>query len=236
MLDVNRPREPELPAERGSASLLADIRQYLLARPPHETAVRLANWTLRPFYQQRIMQRLGVSVADYAILNIHRIGVEAPAVSVWEVIETWNAGSGFWPDRLATLEQRTEHLDQVRVSPLGLHRIDLFRLTLLRRQDVPPPEGVDNARYLLYRCSGGYPIGIFFIYVRSRIPEEGEVEQTQVFLVVAFNFYGHDRLSRLACVRAPWQWVHDRVTANVLTRLKARCEVDVGRVAAVGSS
>lgn len=224
-----------MPAARGSTSLLADIGQYLFARPPHATAVRFANGTLRPFYQQRILRRLGVSVADYAILNIHRIGVEAPETVVWEVIEAWNAGSGFWPDRLATVEQRSDHLDQVRVSPLGLHRLSLFRLTLLKRQDMPPPQDVDHARFLLYRCSGGYPIGIFFIYVRSRIPDEGEVEQTQVFFVVAFNFYGHDRLSRLAFVRAPWQWIHDRVIANVLSRLKARCELDVGRVAAVGA-
>lgn len=225
-----------MPPARGSTSLLSDVGHYLLARPRHATAVRFADGALRALYEPRILQRLGISVADYAILNIHRIGVEAPTERIWEVIETWDSGSGFWPDRLATVEQRTDHLDEVRVSPLGLHRLNLFRLSLLKRQDVPPPREMDNARFLLYRCSGGYPIGIFCIYVRSRIPGEGEVEQTQVFFVVAFNFYGHDRLSRLAWVRAPWQWLHDRVIANVLNRLKARCELEAGRVAVVGTS
>lgn len=219
-----------VPVPRGSGGLLDDVRHYVLAHPRDPTALRFANVAVRTRYERRILQRLGVRVADYAILNIHRIGIEAPAVLVWEEIEAWDAGSGFWPDRLARVERGTHRLDDLRVALLGRSPWTLFRMTLLRQQNVPRAGEIDNARFLLYRCSGGYPIGVFALYVRTAIAEEGEAEQTQVFFVVAFNFYGSDLLSRLPMLRAPWQWVHDRVTGNVLGRLKRRCEADYARL------
>ena len=58
--------------------------------------------------------------------------------------------------------------------------------------EAPSPSDLDNARYVLYKCRGGYPIGIFSVYVRSSIAQEGETEATQVFMVVGFNFYGRE--------------------------------------------
>lgn len=232
---VTDPAVP-VPVQREPGGLMDDVRHYFLARPRERTALRFADRTVRTRYEHRILQRLGIHVADYAILNIHRIGIEAPAVLVWEELQEWGAGSGFWPDRIARIERRTDRLDEVRVSLLGRPPWTLFRLTLLRRQHVPRAGEIDNARFLLYRCSGGYPIGVLAIYVRTAIVEEGETAQTQVFFVVAFNFYGHDHLSQLRLLRAPWQWMHDRVTGNVLGRLKRRCEADYARLRRDGFS
>ena len=89
---------------------------------------------------------------------------------------------------------------------------------------MPDPDEFDNARYLLYDCSGGYPIGIFSMYVRSSIAEQHEVEPTQLFLVVGFNFYGRENWSRKRIINRTWEGVHNRVTANVMNRFKQLCE------------
>lgn len=50
----------------------------------------------------------------------------------------------------------------------GLKFIPLFNLDALKFQHLPGPSD-DNARFLLFESSGGYPIGIFTMYVRSSI-------------------------------------------------------------------
>ena len=112
----------------------------------------------------------------------------------------------------------------LRRSLFGLRFIPLFELKAIRYQPVPSPLETDSARYMLYECSGGYPIGIFAIYARSSIPEEGEREQTQLFMVVGFNFYGKARSAWGRLMGKPWEWIHDRATANVLNRIKQLCE------------
>ena len=62
------------------------------------------------------------------------------------------------------------------------------------------------------------------IFVRSAIPERGETESTQMFFAVGFNPYGSKRLGRIVPFRTAWQYVHDRVTSNVLNRFKQLCE------------
>jgi len=98
-------------------------------------------------------------------------------------------------------------------------------MNAIRIKRVPDPFDFDNARYLLYECSGGYPIGIFFMYVRSSIEDMGETEQSQLFLTVGFNFYGkQDWSSRLRIVDRIWQIIHNRVTSNVVSRIKQLAE------------
>ena len=100
----------------------------------------------------------------------------------------------------------------------------LFRATVVEARRVPDALDVDNARFFLWNCSGGYPIGVFSIFVRSAIPERGETESTQMFFAVGFNPYGSKRLGRIVPFRTAWQYVHDRVTSNVLNRFKQLCE------------
>jgi len=62
------------------------------------------------------------------------------------------------------------------------------------------------------------------MYVRSSIPDQGEKNQSQLFLVVGFNFYGKENWSKNSFVNNIWEFIHDRVTANVLNRLKQLSE------------
>ena len=89
---------------------------------------------------------------------------------------------------------------------------------------LPEVNESDNARYMLYRCSGGYPIGIFTMYVRSSIPSQEETEQSQLFLIVGFNFYGKKKITKMNIFNRAWEAMHDRVTSNILNRIKQLSE------------
>jgi hypothetical protein len=106
----------------------------------------------------------------------------------------------------------------------GLNIIPLITMDSIKTQRMPNPYDFDNARYLLYECSGGYPVGIFCSYVRSSIEEMGETEQSQVFMAVGFNFYGKKNEPDNRIVNAAWERIHNRVTANILNRFKRLCE------------
>ena len=99
----------------------------------------------------------------------------------------------------------------------------LFNLIAIKFQKEPD---INNARYLLYRCSGGYPIGVFSLYVRDSSEEQKEEGLTQLFAVVGFNFYGKKSISGVNILHRTWEKIHNRVTANVLDRIKLICEWD----------
>ena len=107
---------------------------------------------------------------------------------------------------------------------LGFHFIPLFYLNSIKIKYTPDSFDFDNARYLLYKCSGGYPIGIFAMYVRSSIPEFKEKTQSPLFFVVSFNFYGKESKGKRNLINKIWEGIHDRVTTNVLVRIKQLCE------------
>jgi hypothetical protein len=195
-------------------------------------------------YTRRIHDRLRVEVSNYAVLNIHRIGIDAPAERVFEEILDWKVAARCWPGHLATLERAAhspEHVDVfllgrrkklpgIKLDLFGLNVVPLFTMNLVKLQREPGTSALENARYMLYECSGGYPVGAFCVYVRPPIPHEGEIEQTQVFMAVWFNFYGRKDHARV--VNKVWELIHNRVTGNVLNRVKQLCETrhreDVG--------
>lgn len=241
-MTVDREASRGLPSR--STSLLSDVRAYFLASPRIPTRVRFASTAQRQKYSQRIMQRLGITVDEYSVLNIHRIGIEVPARYVFEELLGWNGDGTCWPNHVAmaslvkgSVEKVHIHLMGMTRYPLGFKKsffglkfVPLFDLEAMRFQQVPSEVEIDNARYLLYRCTGGYPIGIFAVYVRSSIAEEGEREQTQLFMIVGFNFYGKARSALGRLIGRPWEWVHNRVTANVLNRVKDLCEWKFARL------
>lgn len=218
--------------------ILADIRDYLIHRPAVPTRVEFTSRSEREDYSSRIMQRLDISVEGYAILNIHRIGVGAPVTFVFEQLQTWSATAPWWPNSIAKLESRDRSLKRLRVYFLGRKRhlfglkfpffglnvIPLFKMNVMTVRAVPEPLDVDNARYMLYRCSGGYPVGIVVVYVRSPIAGQRETDQTQVFFAVGFNFYGKENWPENHLINTIWETIHNRVTANVLHRFKDECE------------
>ncbi|MCK5371665.1 MAG: hypothetical protein KAQ62_24045, partial [Cyclobacteriaceae bacterium] len=147
----------------------------------------------------------------------------------------WNGDSTCWPNHMAKVDRIENDLEHIRILPFGwkkypfkfmkslfgLKIIPLFFLNAIRIKSNPDNFDFDNARYLLYKCSGGYPIGIFTMYVRSSIPELGEVTKSQLIFGVSFNFYGDEKWQeRRKLINLIWELLHNRVTANVLNRIK----------------
>lgn len=220
-------------------SVLSDVRDFFVHRPAIPTLVRYNSSDERQDYTARIFQRLGIDVASYRVLNIHRIGIPAPARLVFELLREPDTARVCWPGHLAALEQpegdlarvqvyllgRRESLFGLRNGFLGLRFIPLFWMDLLKVQDSPGPLDVDNARFLLYACDGGYPIGFLGIYVRSSVAELGEPaeSQSQLFFMVSFDFYGRKNWPGVRVVNRVWEWVHNRATANMLNRFRDLC-------------
>jgi len=228
--------EPNQPSD--GKGLGKDIREFFLHRPEIPTLVRFDEQELREEYTRRIAQRVGIDVSQYSVVNIHRIGIEAPVRFVFEEIGRWKGNSPYWPNHVATLEALDGNPEHVRVVLLGRSagrrlmsltrgRVGpLFEMHVRTVQSVPSESDTDNARYLLWDCRGGYPMGIFSVYARSPITGRGEAESTQLFFAVGFNPHGRRFLAGIHPVRRAWEAVHNRVTANVLNRFKRICEAD----------
>ncbi|MDT8394262.1 MAG: hypothetical protein RQ761_10475 [Bacteroidales bacterium] len=221
-------REPEAP--RFSANTFTDIYHYLIHKPSVKTLIKHSNSEARAEISKSILQRTGVNVENYKMLNLHRIGIEAPASYVFDELLKWSGESNCWPNNLARVNLQNDQLDQIKIHLFGIHKkiagwnlFHLFDLSVIRIQSVPAPSDFDNARYLLYECKGGYPIGIFSMYVRSSIPEGKEKEMSQLFSLVSFNFYGRKKTG-FKLMNRVWEAIHNRVTANVVWRFKQLCE------------
>ncbi len=230
-ISSDQPKDPPKP----NRTLLSDIWTYLINRTQASSEIDFTSEAARVNYGHRIMQRMDLDITGYSVINLHRVGVEAPARYVFEELLDWDRNSTCWPNQIATVERVEGSLGNLRIDLLGkswfartigrrLRIPPLFRLILMRKQEVPPETEFDNARYLLYECKGGYPVGTLFFYVRSSIADSGENEATQVFLGVGFDFYGKRTWKLFWPVYRIWELVHDRVTANVLSRFKQLCE------------
>tara|TARA_R110001583_G_scaffold61148_1_gene181055 strand:- start:15076 stop:15735 length:660 start_codon:yes stop_codon:yes gene_type:complete len=207
-------------------------------KPDKATLIQFDSQAERENYTYRILQRLGVEVSSFKILNIHKIGINAPAKYIFEELLKWDGDSSCWPNHIAKVVNRNNSLENLSIylfgwinfpswikkSLLGRSFIPLFSLNAIRIKTIPDLVGIDNARYLLYKSRGGYPIGVFSMYVRSSIPDQQETEQTQLFLMVGFNFYGKEKWSNRNLINRMWEAIHDRVTLNVMHRFKQLCE------------
>ncbi len=230
---------PSISMPPESRSTLDDIRLFFLRRPERPTLVETETEVERDDMAERIEQRIGIDVESYSVLNVHQIGIEAPVWLVFDEIARWSGQSPAWPNYVATVEGLDAKRERVRIvllgDPdaqtrgegwrLGARLRTLFNMRLLDVHAEPEADDQDNARYLVWECSGGYPIGVFSIYARSAIPSRGETETTQLFFAVGFNPYGRRFLSAIFPVRRTWEAIHNRVTANILNRFKAMCEV-----------
>ena len=218
-------------------SLLCDLRFYFLNKPKIKTIVEHKSPAEKENYGQRILQRIGVAVNKYSVLNIHRIGIDVPVKYVFEELLNWDGNSEYWPNQLARVKRINGSLEKILIYTLGIEKIrlgglllkgvkikPLFNMSALKFQHTPPPSDSDNARYLLYECSGGYPIGIYTLYVRSSIAEQNESSRAQLFSLVAFNFYGKKNWFYSKLINPIWEKIHNRVTSNVLNRMKSEFE------------
>lgn len=233
---LRRNKTVKSPPKR-SKGIPSDIRNFFLHRPPIPTLIKFSSEAEKEDYSHRIIQRIGIDVTKYSVLNIHRIGINVPVRYIFEELLNWDGDSTCWPNHIATVDRLEGRLEHIQIFFLGRRKypfgfkngffglkfIPLFSLNAVRFQRLPGLSD-DNARYLLYDSNGGYPIGIFTMYVRSSIPERGETEQSQLFLAVGFNFYGEEHRPNINIVNKIWEKIHNRVTANVLNRLKQLCE------------
>lgn len=219
-----------------SRNVFTDSWHFLIHNPRKKTLIKFNSDEIRQEYNQRIMQRVGIDVNKNTVLNIHQIGVEAPVSYIFDELLNWNGDSTCWPNHVAKVERINERLEEIRILPFGwkkypfgfksffgIHLIPLFFLNSIRIKQVPDSFDFDNARYLLYRCSGGYPIGIFTMYVRSSIPVMDEEDQSQLIFAVSFNFYGKEKQANKIANKI-WESLHNRVTSNVLNRIKQLSE------------
>lgn len=213
-----------------SKNILTDVWHYLIHRPGTTTLVKHIDSESREEITKSILQRTGVDVANFRMLNLHRVGINAPASYIFDELMQWSGDSICWPNNIAKVSLQGGGLEQIKIFLFGLkfrffriHPFHLFDLSSIRIQKVPDHSDFDNARYLLYECKGGYPIGVFSMYVRSSIQDRAEKEMSQLFMLVSFNFYGKKR-KRLSMFNRTWEAVHNRATSNILVRFKQLCE------------
>lgn len=219
--------------------ILSDINNFFLNKPEYDTLITFDTQEERLEFNNRIIQRLGIDTNQYSILNINKIGIDAPANHIFRELLLFRGNPSCWPNHIAKVDRIDTELKHIRILPfgwkrypfkfmksfLGLPVIPLFLLNAIKIKTVPDSHDFDNARYFLYECSGGYPIGILAIYVRSSIPELGETGKSQLIFGVSFNFFGDQKWQKKRkLIGVLWEWIHNRVTANVLNRLKQLSE------------
>ena len=222
-----------------SNGIFSDLINFFFHKPEHPTLITFESPEERYEYSQRIMHRIGIDTEQYSVLNINKIGIDAPAKQIFKELMLFRGNPSCWPNYIAKVDRGDNELKHVRILPfgwkkypfkfmksfLGLPLIPLFLLDAIRIKNVPDANDPDNARYFLYACSGGYPIGILAIYVRPSIPDMGETNQSQVIFGVGFNFFGKQEWQKKRkLVSIVWEKVHNRVTANVLNRIKQLSE------------
>jgi hypothetical protein len=212
-----------------SKGILQDVRHFFLHNPPIPTLIKFDSSEEQESFSKRILQRTGLEVSKYSILNLHKIGIHAPVQHVFNELLDWSGDSTCWPNHIARVHRVDGKLENIQILlfgkkfPLGILS-PLFYMTAIRILRTPTSSDYDNARYLLYECSGGYPIGIFSMFVRSSIPEEQEHGQCQLFMAVGFDFYGRKSKYKRNPINRTWEMVHNRASVNIMNRFKQLCE------------
>ena len=232
--DINEKKPPSI-----SKGILTDLSYFFLSKPKYETFIKFDSAEERYDYNQRIMQRIEIDTNEYSILNLNKIGIDAPVNHIFNELLQFKGNPSCWPNHIAKFDRINNDYRHIRILPFGWKRypfksmksflgipiIPLFLLNSLRVKEVPDNYDFDNARYLVYECTGGYPIGILAIYIRSSIPEMGETSKSQLIFGVGFNFFGKQKWQKnKKLVSKLWEWVHNRVTANELNRIKQLSE------------
>lgn len=235
---LNNKTELSLSPPGRSKNIFTDIWFFLLKSPKYKTFIKFKTFQDRINFRNRILQRIDLDASQYSILNVHKVGVNAPANYIFEELLNWNGDSTCWPNHIAQVFRIDNKIENIQILPFGrstypfglkngifgLNFIPLFSLNARKIQYVPSLNESDNARYLLYDCTGGYPIGFFSMYVRSSISDLNEKEQSQIFFVVGFDFFGKKNLRDKSLIVKIWVIIHNRVTRNVMNRFRQLCE------------
>ncbi len=221
-----------------SKNVFTDIWYFLFYLPKYKTFIKFKTFQDRLDFRHRILQRIGMDASQYSVLNVHKIGIDAPPNYIFEELLSWNGDSTCWPNHIARVDRIKDSIENIQILPFGqskypfgikngifgMNYIPLFNLHAQKIQSIPISNDADNARYLLYNCTGGYPIGFFTMYVRSSTAQLDEKEQSQLFFGVGFDFYGRKDWTKKHLIVRVWGMFHNRVTRNVMNRFKQLAE------------
>ena len=102
-----------------SKGLVSDVIYFLLHKPVKDTRIKYSSLEERDNYNQRMMQRTGIDANRYSVLNIHKIGIEAPVSYVFNELLQWNGDSTCWPNHIAKVDRIENDLKRIRIQPFG---------------------------------------------------------------------------------------------------------------------
>ena len=102
-----------------STGIFSDIRLFFLDKPEVETYIKIHSEEERMFYCKNILQRTGIGVDTFRVLNIHRIGIETPVSFVFEELLKWNGDSSCWPNHIAKVTLKDDKLEKIKVNLFG---------------------------------------------------------------------------------------------------------------------
>ena len=97
---IDPPPGHKVPPAR-TRGVVGDLCAFFLNQPVIPTLISFSSKAERENYSHRIMQRLGIDTASYSVLNLHKIGVEAPVRYVFEELLSWDGDSSCWPNHIA---------------------------------------------------------------------------------------------------------------------------------------
>ena len=103
-----------------SRGILSDLSNYFFNRPEIQTLVDFPTIRERVDYSKRILQRLAIDVDQYSVLNIHRIGIDAPVKYVFEEFFSEDMEARCWPDHFATQRRPREGVEEIQVVLCGV--------------------------------------------------------------------------------------------------------------------
>lgn len=223
-----------------SNSILSDIKHFFIEKPEKDTFINFQSAKERRQYNQLIFERTGIDVEKYKMLNIHQIAIDVPTDYLFAELMKWNSESCWWPNHIAKVHVLDAQLSRINVFLFGklnfslkkqnkspeFHLLRLFNFKLIQKEQNQSVNSTNNGHYLLYECSGGYPIGVFTLFVRDSIPGNKEICKSQLFMMVSFNFYGIKALSKIKMITKTWEAIHNRASSNSLNRIKHYCEMN----------
>ena len=105
-----------------SKGLVTDIIYFLLHKPEQNTLIEFDSVEERDNYNLRVMQRTGIDPNKYSVLNIHKIGVEAPVTYIFNELLQWNGDSTCWPNHIAKVDRIENDLTRIQIQPFGWKR------------------------------------------------------------------------------------------------------------------
>ncbi len=102
-----------------SKGIITDILYFFLHKPKYPTLVKFNSSEERYDYNHRVIQRIGIDTNQYTILNINKIGIEAPVNHIFNDLMHFKGSPSCWPNHIAKVDQINNNLENIRILPFG---------------------------------------------------------------------------------------------------------------------